>query len=1126
MKRFIAAVIVVLALNPVVGSPRVHFADPDLKAAVESELGATNPTASNMLGLTYLAVSFRHYVTSVQYEQGERLLKSHDGELDEIKARQKRVYSDLAAGRLAPEYLQAVLDSVETPDLVKPRSGRQGTQSQTGAKTADGPVIDERGDNLYVTVADYEPVRLCDPTRRILAKLHHPIDVKLYYAKSAVEGVQGIKYNFSHYFETVLKLLKGYEATSNGMIRLHVIDPEPYSQAEQEAINLDLKKYALSQEENFFFGLVVETQGGVKKTIPILAPGRQHFLEYDITALIDMAIMPERKRIGILSSLPVFGDDVSGYMIQMMKHQGQAPTPAWTFVEQLRQRYQVEKVPTNVAEIGDIDLLMVIHPKNLDDRTLFAIDQFVLKGGRAVICVDPHSFADRPPKQTQIKEQMEYSSSSEMNELFNSWGLRMPANTFAGDMSLAAMASVRKDQEPEKIIGYLNLTSDGGCFTKDNIVTTELDQVKVLFAGVLSETVGSEAASSANSRIKRTPLIKTTERGNAFEIESQHEMMFLDGSRLMKKFVDGTKPVSMGYLITGPLRSSFPDGIEVKEASLKPNSPAETTTASVRVTGLTEAVRNCTVAVFSDVDFITDALAYQTSFFGKTVVGDNSTLMLNTIDALLGSDEQIEMLDCKIHHQPRNFVQEIRHRVESEYERRLKEPTEKVNSQIAEFEAEIKQLTDSAKKDGQAEIVSAAILSKKAELEGKINKVKATLNGLKRERYEKKKQIERLTKDLKGFNIPLSLIEEIDIKDLESLILNIEPNTVRLKRKGKGTIIITREISYRSSSPENQTFAGPLSERESKSVLAPLIQGLDTSQIAFIEIAVDGNKNVLKRQEDKFVLPSKGEYPANTETVNRLLRMCTDIVVSGSITDKIQDHKSLGVTLEDADTFVKFLKEDRSLLAGLVVGKSDPQGLGRFVRSLPSASVYVTQEVPSIGEDIIQFVDQELLTLHIDDVNSVKVISIEGKHTLVPQKDGSIAIREGTHAGKNVNDNVIKILCNLSFVDIIRKEGIQNESNFSHVYILGMKDSTEYVCLVSQRNNDIFVAITSDFTDKNPVTIKPGEVESPDALRAKEAKLIAKKHAMNFSKKHKGWLYRISKESGRHLIQRIESLIE
>jgi ABC-type uncharacterized transport system involved in gliding motility auxiliary subunit len=198
------------------------------------------------------------------------------------------------------------------------------------------------GKALKFDVTEQKLYTLSDGTRAILAKLHQPIKAKLYYAKTAaLKGPDQIKY-FNNYYEVVRALLEEYAVAAEGMIDLQVIDPRPFSEDELQALRYGLTRFPITEEENFFFGLVVQTQFGVEKVIKFFSPDRQNFVEYDISYLIDTAITRQKKRIGIMSSLPVMGDDVSPYMARMMRMQGQELKPPWTFVQQLRRQYEVK----------------------------------------------------------------------------------------------------------------------------------------------------------------------------------------------------------------------------------------------------------------------------------------------------------------------------------------------------------------------------------------------------------------------------------------------------------------------------------------------------------------------------------------------------------------------------------------------------------------------------------------------------------------------------------------------------------------------------------------------------------------------------------------------------------------
>jgi len=589
---------------------------------------------------------------------------------------------------------------------------------------------------LKVDITDQRLYSLSAGTKSILGRLNQPVTAKLYYARTAaLKGPDQIRF-FNNYYEFVRALLEEYVAASKGMVTLEVIDPRPFSEEEAEAMRYGLQKFPITQEENFFFGLVVQTQFGVEKVIQFFSPDRQNFVEYDISYLIDTAITRQKRKIGVLSSIGVMGDDMSGYMAQMMRMQGQQPRSAWTIIEQLRKQYEVTEVPADANDINDVDILLVVHPKNLSEQTLFAIDQFVLKGGRTIVCVDPYCLADRPMMRPQMG-QPPPEQNSDLNVLMRSWGVEMPANTFAGDASLALPAQFGA----EPVIGFLGLRP--GCFNPDSVVTAQLNQVITLFSGVLNEVAASSDPNQPGPEIKRTPLVMTTDRGNSFSIGSPYELMFMDPASLRKKFRDGAKPVTMGYLLTGRFKSSFPNGIaiEVKpqgdeESSDKPQDKKadEDKTTTKHITGLTEAAEDCTVAVFADVDFLCDNVAYRDAFFGKMVVGDNSALLLNTIEDLSGSSDLVSIRSRGNFRRPFGVVDKIERKAEEETAAGM----EIVELAISGYNSELQKIVASAK-EGEEEVVGSAILQQRRTLEQRIyeaEREKRTIRMKRRERID------------------------------------------------------------------------------------------------------------------------------------------------------------------------------------------------------------------------------------------------------------------------------------------------------------------------------------------------------------------------------------------------------
>lgn len=597
-------------------------------------------------------------------------------------------------------------------------------------------VCQDIGSSWKIDVTDQKLYTLSDGTKAILAKLNQPITAKLFYARTAaLKGPDQIQY-FNNYYEYVRSLLEEYVSVSNGMFKLEVIDPRPFSDDEEQAIQFGLKQYRVSEDESFFFGLVVQTQFGVDKVIPFFSPDRQNFIEYDISSLIDSAITRQKGRIGILSSLPVMGDD--SYTAQMKQMQRQPVAQPWTFVQHLRQKYDVSEIPTDVNDINDIDILLVVHPKNLPQQTLFAIDQYILRGGRTIICVDPYCFSDDSNRANGgLMMGNDSAPASDLNVLLKTWGIEMPKDEYAGDEDLALKSAVNRNSPPQQIIGLLGLTGD--CFNKDNVITGQLNSVRMLFSGVLNVIKDPNQSKDEKSQIERTPLIMTTNKGNTFSA-SPYEIMLLDPPSLMQKFVPGTKPVTMGYFLTGHFKSSFPDGIDIEvdnpqassDQSADPNQPKK---INKHITGLTEAKDECAVAVFSDVDFISDLMAYQDFMgFGKAVVGDNSALLFNTIDDLSGSADLISVRSRGNFKRPFVVVDKIEKKAEADTAIELAN----VDAEIARYNSDLQSILSSAQ-GGQDVIVSKKILDQRRDLEEKIynaQKEKRLINMKKREKID------------------------------------------------------------------------------------------------------------------------------------------------------------------------------------------------------------------------------------------------------------------------------------------------------------------------------------------------------------------------------------------------------
>lgn len=595
--------------------------------------------------------------------------------------------------------------------------------------------------NTRLDMTEQSLYTLSEGTKNILSGINQPITIKLFYTRTAArQASDQIRY-YNNYYTYVKALLEEYEAQADGKINLEIIDPRPYSQEELAAIRYGLKRFPISEEENFIFGLVVQTQFGATKTIDFFTPDRQQLIEYDISYLIDTAVTRQKKRVGVLSSIDLMGD--TGYMAQMKRMQGQQPNQKWAILRQLEEQYEITEIPADTDEISHVDFLLVIQPKDLGEQTLFAIDQYILKGGRAIIAVDPHCVADMPDMNQRMSGQ--YSTASNLPRLLNRWGLTMPVDTFAGDRVLAVTGAVRPGQRPEKILGIMQLQNEYNCFNTEKPMTAQLNQVTVVFPGVL-KPVNIASGEGESPALTYIPLLSTTDSGNTWTADPA-ALINPNYSQLMRDFRDGSGPVNMAYLVSGMFKSAFPDGIEVP-VELDENSDAEDedqqdqTPATQTRTGLTESQEPGAVVVLADVDLLSDMAAFNPQVYrayGMLIpVGDNSTLILNALEELSGSSNLVSIRSRGNYRRPFTVIDEIEAKAEAE----TADEEARIMAKIQGFEQQLNEKLRSIEGEDKGMIINQTIVEEKEKIELELREAEKQLRDIKmqkRQRVEKKK---------------------------------------------------------------------------------------------------------------------------------------------------------------------------------------------------------------------------------------------------------------------------------------------------------------------------------------------------------------------------------------------------
>ena len=560
-------------------------------------------------------------------------------------------------------------------------------------------------------------------SKQVLGKLENDVTLKFYFSASSAEMPMGLK----TYANQVQDLLKEYELAGKGRVALEAYDPKPDSDSEEWA-----QRYGIEPQQTnpfgqpVYFGLVAVC-GETEAVIPGFNPRTEATLEYDITRLITRVAWPEKPVIGVLSSLSVLGAPQNPMMMMRRQQQDQG----WTAFRELRKDYTVREIQADVETIdADVKALIVVHPKNLEDKALFAIDQFVLRGGRLIVCVDPFNIADFEANQQQNPMMMQMGGGqagpSTLGKLFDAWGVTFDTAKIAADLSAATKLNSgngRVEDNP----AFLSLGTPN--MAKDDLLTAQLSQVMLPFAGALSANTPKE--------ITFTPLI-TTSKDNACLVDQMNAQFGMSAMRAQLK-PDGAQR-TLAARLQGTFKTAFPDGLSTN------GTAAATNAAPAHLTSGTS-----TVMLFGDADFLNDRFCVQVmnSLFGQVAqpINDNLTLFGNTVEQFAGREELIGVRSRGQFNRPFVKVDQLEVKAMKQWqaeEERLEAALQETQQRLADLQQ---------KKSGNERL----ILSKEqqAELE-QFRKTQAeTRKQLKEVRKSLNKDIERLGLSLKVVNIAL-----------------------------------------------------------------------------------------------------------------------------------------------------------------------------------------------------------------------------------------------------------------------------------------------------------------------------------------------------------------------------------
>ncbi len=520
-------------------------------------------------------------------------------------------------------------------------------------------------------------------SRNVLAGLKEPIQLRFFFSeKLANQAPPQLK----TYAARVREMLEEYASLSQGKIHLEVIDPEPFSDAEDRAVQAGLQGAAMDQTtgEQFYFGLVGTNSTDKQEVIPFFNPEKEQFLEYDVTKLVYNLSDPKKPVVGVITDLPMeYGP---GGMMAAMRGQSQP----YALLDQLKQSFQVKMLSTNLTSIDkDVTVLLIAYPKKLTKQAAYAIDQFVLKGGHAVVFVDP--FAELDPGQggMGMPDPGEVKSAS-LPELFKAWGIDMAADKFVGDRKLAIQVSMGSNarRQVEDYVAWLALGSDNRA--SQDVVTADLGTIDMGTAGSLTQAAGAST--------KFEPLLWSSDQAALMDVDLVRYAPNPD--KLFTELKPTGERYTLAARVTGDVKTAFPDGpppADKKDAA-KPDptkdAGADKPKDEPPAPQLKQSTQPINVVVVADTDMLDDRFWVRTeNLVGQQVqvpIAANANFVINAIDNLSGSDDLIGLRSRGRSYRPFTVVDDIRHAAEEKFlaqQQALQKKLDDTQKQIADLQS-------------------------------------------------------------------------------------------------------------------------------------------------------------------------------------------------------------------------------------------------------------------------------------------------------------------------------------------------------------------------------------------------------------------------------------------------------
>jgi len=486
---------------------------------------------------------------------------------------------------------------------------------------------------------------LSDGTRKVLRELQAPVRLKLYVSQG-----ESVPVPLRGFTQRVEDLVREFKSVAGANLIVERYNPKPDSE-EEDAAQLDgVEPQQLMTGEQFYLGASV-SQLERKQVLPNIAPQRERLLEYDLIRAIARVASPERPKVGVMAGLPVMGEKFNPFTRQS--------SDPWVLANELRREYEIVEVPMRTKEIPkDINVLLLIHPREPSPETEYALDQFVLRGGKLIAFVDPYAYFDQSPTMPGMPPQQ--GSSSNLPTLFKAWGVDMPAGKVVSDVVFGSGSGARYTPTV--------LTLNRTAFSRDDIVTGSIETLLYAFGGAF-EVKGTEL--TAIELLKSSP--------NSMLVEGPD--VTKSGDEATKNFKPSGKSMPLAIRLTGRFKTAFPEGLKEKDKPVA-NTPA-----------LRESAAENSVILVADVDMLADGAAVDIQdVFGRKVVvpsNGNLALALGMVEQFAAGDALISLRSRTASFRPLSVVRELEAEAQKQYFgkiRALEEELQKTTARLQELQ--------------------------------------------------------------------------------------------------------------------------------------------------------------------------------------------------------------------------------------------------------------------------------------------------------------------------------------------------------------------------------------------------------------------------------------------------------